>query len=318
MLPKNFPLTLLLALLPLLLLVVLLGCADTPTEPELTEEEIRQIIAEELAKMQPAADNTLTPQEIAEIALRSTVILDIKKENGKWLRAVSGFVVGEGLIATAYHVIKDMATGSTVRTIGEAASQPIESVITVDEAHDLAILQADVTAPALFLGDSDRVKIGEPIYVTGNPNGYVGTFSVGIVSAIRYDDPLVEGKIIQITAPVSLGSSGGPSLNAKGEVVGVLQGTHTGGQNLNFAIPVNHLKTVLKAIRYARSPQLLEALPPRLQAPKPTPPVHPRDRQSFSPPLRAQAKSHRLRFEQQTDLPASQPAPLHASHRLYC
>ena len=68
----------------------------------------------------------------------------------------------------------------------------------------------------------------------GNPQGLEGTFSQGIVSSIRV---LGADKILQITAPISPGSSGGPVLNEKGQVIGVSVATFRGGQNLNFAIP---------------------------------------------------------------------------------
>ena len=87
---------------------------------------------------------------------------------------------------------------------------PIEQVVALDKPHDLAILQARIAAPALTLGNSDTVKIGEPVYVTGNPDGYIGSFSTGVVAAIRPGDELVADRVLQITAPVSAGSSGGP------------------------------------------------------------------------------------------------------------
>ena len=155
----------------------------------------------------------------------------------------------EGIIVTAYHVIKDMTTGSTVRAIGESIVYPIEQVVAVDKPHDLAILQARIAAPVLTLGNSDTVKIGEPVYVTGNPDGYIGSFSTGVVAAIRPGDKLVADKVLQITAPVSAGSSGGPVLNDKGEVIGILNGDDSDGQNLNFATPVNFLKVLLATIR---------------------------------------------------------------------
>ena len=141
-----------------LLLVLLIGCAEGTEAPT----EASQLLPE---------TPSLTVPEIAEIALRSTVVLEIKKKNGKWLKAASGFVVGEGLIVTAYHVIKDVTAGSTARAIGETLAHPIEQVVAVDKPHDLAILQANVIAPPLLLGDSDTLRIGEPVYVTGNPDG---------------------------------------------------------------------------------------------------------------------------------------------------
>jgi hypothetical protein len=76
----------------------------------------------------------------------------------------------------------------------------------------------------------------------GNPQGLEGTFSQGIVSGIR---EVGADRLLQITAPISPGSSGGPVLNAKGEVIGVSVATFRGGQNLNFAIPSDYLKTLL-------------------------------------------------------------------------
>ena len=114
----------------------------------------------------------------------------------------------------------------------------------MDESHDLAILQVSVPdAQSLPLGDSDTVEIGDTVYAAGNPKGYFeGTFSSGIISGIRGDST---NKRLQMTAPVSSGSSGGPVVNGRGQVIGVSFATFRGGQNLNFAIPSNYLKELL-------------------------------------------------------------------------
>ena len=79
------------------------------------------------------------------------------------------------------------------------------------------------------------------VYVAGNPKGLEGTFSDGIISRISKQ----KKKRLQMTAPISSGSSGGPVLNSKGEVIGVAFMTIEGGQNLNFTIPSKYVKTLL-------------------------------------------------------------------------
>ena len=94
------------------------------------------------------------------------------------------------------------------------------------------------------------VQVGETVYAVGNPRGLEGTFSDGIISSIR---PVGSDKLIQITAPLSPGSSGGPVLNRRGEVIGVSVLTIRDGQNLNFAIPSNYLRTLHTKIEYVKS-----------------------------------------------------------------
>ena len=188
----------------------------------------------------------LTPEEIAQTALASTVFVSMTNSTGQSYIG-SGFVIGDGgQIATNYHVIEGIVAG-TVKLVGETIAHPIDQVIAVDRANDLAIIEAaSLAAPSLPLGNSDNVQIGQAVYAVGNPQGLTGTFSAGIISAIRPEgNALVAGTVIQITAPISPGSSGGPVLDSNAEVIGIAVGQHTGGQNLNFAIPVNYLKDLL-------------------------------------------------------------------------
>ena len=89
---------------------------------------------------------------------------------------------------------------------------------------------------------SSDVKIGETVYVAGNPKGLEGTFSDGIVSSKRGG---YSNEHLQMTAPISPGSSGGPVLNRQGQVIGVSFMTLEGGQNLNFAIPSRYIGVLL-------------------------------------------------------------------------
>ena len=232
-----------------------------------------------------------TSQEIAKIALGSTVHLGIIRAKGG--STGSGFFVGPNQIATNYHVIEDILNEYTIRgakLVGKDDIYAIEDVVSFDKKKDLAIIKVsegkgtDIEVPALTLGDSDAVQIGEKIYVAGNPQGLEGTFSDGIISAIRGDS--TDDKLFQMTAPISQGSSGGPVLNQKGEVIGVSVATLRDGQNLNFAIPVNYLKALMptppppvkpKPVKPKIDPPPVKPKPTKPQAappptePKPTP-----------------------------------------------
>ena len=183
-----------------------------------------------------------TAPQIAEKALAATVYLEMQDSKGVPLGFGSGFFVGDNLIATNYHVIEGAARG-TAKLVGQFSTYTIEGVTATDKTNDLALLKVTMSGiKPLPLGNSSDVKIGETVYVAGNPKGLEGTFSNGIISSRR--DPYTKERL-QMTAPISPGSSGGPVLNSKGEVIGISFMTLVGGQNLNFAIPSRYLRELL-------------------------------------------------------------------------
>ena len=194
--------------------------------------------------------SALTTEQLAKKALAATVYLEMKNSTGTTLGFGSGFFVKPNQIATNFHVIEGAAQG-TAKLVGKYARYQIEGIVATDKANDLAVLKvtADGVTP-LPLGDSDTVNIGAKVYVAGNPKGLEGTFSDGLISRReRYPK-----KRLQMTAPISPGSSGGPVLNSKGEVIGISVSVHRAldAQNLNFAIPSNYLKGLFAKARPAK------------------------------------------------------------------
>jgi tetratricopeptide (TPR) repeat protein len=171
---------------------------------------------------------------------RSVVVIVALDKQGNPVGQGSGFVVrSDGAIITNYHVISG-AEDIQVKAGKEVL--PVEGIIYIDKENDLVILKAKAKAlPAVRLGDIAKVSVGEKVYVIGSPQGLENTISDGILSGIREVDP--KRKIIQITAPVSAGSSGGPVFNDNGEVIGVVTFLIKESQNLNFAMPINVLKS---------------------------------------------------------------------------
>lgn len=175
----------------------------------------------------------LTARQIAQRTFPSVVVLVAEDRAGDSYLG-SGFFVDEDVIATNYHVIK-AATKVVARRVGQKQVYRV-SILSTDEERDLALLKLEgANARPLTFAKGYRVAVGDVVYVAGNPEGLEGTFSQGIVSALRGNDYL------QITAPISHGSSGGPVLNTRGEVIGVAIGTIEQGQNLNFAVPISQL-----------------------------------------------------------------------------
>ena len=231
-----------------------------------------------------------TPQEIVEIALDSTAHLGFTDAKGnRWTG--SGFVIHDGHIATNHHVVDNMWIGSA-KLVGKEDVYPIETVLDIDKERDLAVIKVGgIDAPALPLGDSDTVRIDDRVYIAGNPRGLEVLFSDGIISAIRGGST---DKIFQMTAPISQGSSGGPVFNEKGEVIGVSFVTLRDGQNLNFAIPVNYLKSLIDIpitptpIKPSPAKPKVNPLPVKPPPAKPQvdpPPIEPKPvKPKFNPP----------------------------------
>jgi hypothetical protein len=224
-----------------------------------------------VALLVPVLAFAIEPQEIAKRAFPSVVLLIMKDSHGQPLSLGSGFVVRNNVIATNFHVIRGAGSGSA-KIIGQSTVANLEGVFAVDEIHDLALIKATLNAPPLAMTEDKEPEIGETVFAVGNPEGLEGTFSQGIVSGIRGTP---EGRWLQITAPISPGSSGGPVLNAKGEVLGVAVATLKSGQNLNFAIPVKSLNQLLAMPGSTRPFWAIGSPETQRPAGKPTkPPTH--------------------------------------------
>jgi hypothetical protein len=156
----------------------------------------------------------------------------------------SGFVVSSvGQLVTNYHVIDGAA--SVVAKFPNGAFYPVDGILAVDVQKDLAVLKLSGSGfEWLPLADSSKALVGEAVLAIGSPLALEATVSNGIISAIRE----LEGEnftIIQTTAPISRGSSGGALLNENGEVLGVTSFQLVKGENLNFAVSAEHIKPLL-------------------------------------------------------------------------
>jgi serine protease Do len=161
----------------------------------------------------------------------------------------SGFVIRkDGLCLTGYHVVEG---GGTIRVRTVDGEDLDASVAGADERTDLALLRirAPHPLPVVPLGDSDALRIGEWVLAIGNPLGLEHSVSVGIVSAKGRRELPIERDLyqdfIQTDASINPGSSGGPLVNARGEVVGIATAVNREGQGIGFATPINMAKTLL-------------------------------------------------------------------------
>ena len=203
--------------------------------------------AQQRPKRQIAA-RPLTARQIAARVLPSVVLVTTACADTGEVSYGSGFVIRPGLVATNKHVV-ECGTASRVKPGGASAERAVASRW-LDPERDLALLHVpSLTAPPLPLADTSLLAVGDDIYAAGNPRGFEGTFTRGVVSAIRARDELV-----QFDAPISPGSSGGPVVDARGRVVAITTALHRDAQNLNFAIPSGLLVPLLKRAAKGESP----------------------------------------------------------------
>jgi S1-C subfamily serine protease len=170
----------------------------------------------------------------------------------------SGFVIDKaGHVVTNYHVVQ----GASAIQVSFSNNERYKAkVIGVDPSTDSAVLQVGVKGRALKpvpLGNSDSVRVGDQVIAIGNPFGLDRSVTAGIVSAVqrRIEAPnqLSIAHVIQTDAALNHGNSGGPLLNAQGQVIGVNAQIETGGSGqgnvgIGFAIPINTVKDVVAAL----------------------------------------------------------------------
>lgn len=172
----------------------------------------------------------------------------------------SGFLIDtDGHMVTNNHVI-DGASKITV-TLGDNDNVYEAEVVGADPSTDLALLKVDAPEDAmhpLSLGDSEKVKVGDPVVAIGNPFGLDRTVTTGIVSALQREIQSTNSysisNVIQTDAAINPGNSGGPLINSAGEVIGVNSQIATGGSGggnvgIGFAVPSSTVKDVVGQIK---------------------------------------------------------------------
>jgi S1-C subfamily serine protease len=206
----------------------------------------------------------LTPQQLYARLSPSVWLVHTFDANGAPLASGSAVVVAPETLVTNCHVLRRSrrftVTNDNVTHEGHVQYLDVE--------RDLCQVTArNLHAPAVVLGDSDAVVVGQKVYTLGNPRGLERTFSDGMVSALRRSDDQKLLRLIQISAPISHGSSGGGLFDEQGRLLGITSGGFDDAQNLNFAIPINLLSELA-----ARSQAALKvAAVPSAQAAPPTP-----------------------------------------------
>jgi len=172
----------------------------------------------------------------------------------------SGFILSDdGKILTNFHVVSGSSAVEVQFTDG---SRLKADILVRDRQNDLALIQvkASKKLPVLKLGDSDRLQVGQKVLAIGNPFGFSGTLTTGIVSSLGRDIPTennqtLEG-MIQTDASINSGNSGGPLLDSAGNVVGIntaIYGPGGGSVGIGFAMPINRAKAMLEDYRSGKS-----------------------------------------------------------------
>jgi serine protease Do len=162
----------------------------------------------------------------------------------------TGFLIdAEGHVLTNHHVIE----GAERLTVKLADGRTLRAeVVGSDPDTDIALIKVDGTGPFAHavLGDSARLRVGEWVCAIGNPLAYEHTVTVGVVSFIgrKLFDPTLDN-YIQTDAAISFGNSGGPLINARGQVIGINSAISRQASNIGFAVPINQARAILPQLK---------------------------------------------------------------------
>lgn len=235
-----------------------LGCfaQEIPEESEISKSD-DDLNAEQIIEKYKPALVSIWMNDKNYFSYISYTYIDTTILNG------SGFILNEdGLIGTNFHVIEQIDSLIVKTDDGKFYTADL---IMSDEANDFAIIKINSADGKKFqyinLGNSDEVKAGQDVFAIGSPLGYEYTISSGIVAAVRENEKVnfagpdsfepkekIFEKVIQITAAISPGNSGGALFNTKGDVIGITTYTYIGFGNLNFAVAINGFKKFLDVV----------------------------------------------------------------------
>ncbi|MDC0286432.1 trypsin-like peptidase domain-containing protein [Akkermansiaceae bacterium] len=223
------------------------------TEEEIQErrEDIKQALeeGEAIKPNKPARIANGDETNLAKLIMPAVVTIVVSENDGEYAGQGTGFLITEdGILVTNHHVVEKIEAAKAVLSDGRVIS--IKAIIASDSARDLALLRLpEGQYPFLRLADREEAKVGDSIAVMGSPQGLRNTYSTGIISAKRPGGPGGVDRL-QISAPVSPGSSGSPVVDAEAKVVGIVQGgvTSKNAQALNIAIDVGELHSMLEEV----------------------------------------------------------------------
>lgn len=194
-----------------------------------------------LATTLPQSRN-LSLTEILKREGPAVVLLEARNDAGEAFVQASGVVVHAGIIVTNAHVL-DGACNVTVALSGDSQPRPVAGIVSYDLLKDIAILRFEGEAWSVATVGDSRRDVGERVVAIGNPKGLERSVSDGVISGIRKVD---SGNLIQFTAPISPGSSGGGLYNLTGKLIGITSATLQEAQNINFAVPIEEALAVEK------------------------------------------------------------------------
>ncbi|HEX5018666.1 MAG TPA: trypsin-like peptidase domain-containing protein [Actinomycetes bacterium] len=214
--------------------------------------------------LQPASEGrppSSRTTEIADVVVPTVVALAVS--GGGQVATGSGFVVDSaGYIATNNHVVSAAGDDGTIVVTFSSGQRARATIVGRSPTYDLAVLKVDVDELSVAtFGDSDQVKVGDPVVAVGAPLGLTGTVTSGIVSAL--DRPVTTSEAgeasyisaIQTDAAINPGNSGGPLVDGRGHVIGIatsiatLSGdSRSGNIGLGFAIPMNKARTIVQQL----------------------------------------------------------------------
>ena len=186
----------------------------------------------------PAAAGAPTIADVYAMASQSVVLI-VTAAHGTPVGLGSGVVIGHETVVTNCHVLRG------AQEAGVLYNDAIYDRVRVTKSaieRDLCIIEAlGLPAPSIVLGSTDGIRVGQRVLAIGNPQGLDLTLSEGLVSSLR-SDPLERYPLIQTSAAISSGSSGGALLTERGVLIGITTLQFVNGQNLNFAVPVDWVR----------------------------------------------------------------------------